>query len=93
LIAFIAVICSSGANAAEPVSITAINARTGIVTARDGKTKSTVSFAVVDAALLRSLKIGQTVYADYATQKISVDNAAPCCAITQPRPAEPAGNR
>jgi hypothetical protein len=85
--ALIAVTYSSGANAAEPVSITAINARTGVVTARDAKTRNTVEFTVAGAALLKSLKIGQTVYADYGTLKISVDNGEVCCSINRIQPA------
>jgi hypothetical protein len=91
--AFVAVAYSGGANAAEPVSIAAINARTGVVTARDAKTKSTVEFTVVGAALLKSLKIGQTVYADYGTQKVSVDGISPCCGIVRIQSAEPPSNR
>ncbi len=81
------------AAAAEPCSITAIDARTGIVSARDRANGRVIRFKVADAALLRSVKVGQSVYADSGTQKVSLDGAAPCCAILNVRPAEPAGQR
>ena len=80
------------AAAAEPCcSITAIDARTGIVSARNHANGRVIRFRVADAALLRSVKVGQSVYADSGTQKVSLDGAAPCCAILNVRPAEPAG--
>lgn len=71
----------ASANAAEPVGITAIDARAGVVTARDAAGKITIRFKVTDAALLKSLKVGQKVQADIGTQRVSVDGIAPCCAI------------
>jgi hypothetical protein len=71
----------AAANAAEPVGITAIDARAGIVTARDAAGKRTIQFKVTDAALLKSLKVGQTVAADLGTQKVSINYSEPCCAI------------
>jgi hypothetical protein len=67
--------------AAEPASITAIDVRTGVVTAMDAGKARKIQFKVTDAALLKRLKIGQKVQADLGTQKVSVDGAAPCCAI------------
>lgn len=71
----------AAANAAEPVGITAIDARAGIVTARDTAGKRTIQFKVTDAALLKSLKVGQTVAADLGAQKVSINYSEPCCAI------------
>lgn len=80
------------AGAAEPCCrITAIDAPTGIVSARDRANGRVIRFKVANAALLRSLKVGQSVYADSGTRKVSLDGAAPCCAILNVRPAEPAG--
>ena len=74
-------------SAGEPCcAITAIDARTGIVTAREIGSKRTFQFQVKNAALLRSLKVGQPISADFRTQKVSVDNAAPCCGITSVQP-------
>jgi hypothetical protein len=70
----------ASANAAEPVGITAIDARAGVVTARDATGKLTLQFKVTDAALLKSLKVGQTVQADVGTQRVSI-GGPPCCAI------------
>jgi hypothetical protein len=69
------------ANAAEPVGITAIDARAGIVTASDAAGKRTIQFKVTDAALLKSLKVGQTVAADLGAQKVSINYSEPCCNI------------
>jgi hypothetical protein len=70
----------ASANAAEPVGITAIDARAGVVTARDATGKLTLQFKVTDAALLKSLKVGQKVQADVGTQRVSIGGAV-CCAI------------
>ena len=72
--------------AAEPVSITAIDAKSGMVSAREIATKRTFQFKVTDATLLKSLKVGQVVQADFKTQKVSVDNLEPCCNITSVKP-------
>jgi Cu/Ag efflux protein CusF len=69
------------ADAAEPVGITAIDARAGVVTARDATGKLTIQFKVTDAALLKSLKVGQKVQADVGAQKVSVGDSEPCCNI------------
>lgn len=93
-LALIACILSSApAAAAEPVNgiVTAIDARTGVVTARDAASRQIILFKVTNAALLKSLKVGQTVYADLGTQKVSLNKNEPCCAIVSVRPAEPTG--
>src|SRR2546427_250626 len=74
---------ASQAKAADPCCfITAINQQTGIVTARVNATGQTFQFKVTNQALLKSLKVGQGVYANFQTQKVSVDGVAPCCSIT-----------
>lgn len=76
---------AEGARAVEPCcSIAAIDAKAGIVTAKDNTTGKVFKFRVQDAALLRSLKVGQNVYADHKTGKVSMDGVQPCCAIVQP---------
>jgi len=72
------------ADAGEPCcGITAIDAKTQIVTARETKTGRTFQFKVTDTKLLPSLKIGQAVHADFKTMKVSLDpdGVTPCCAV------------
>jgi len=72
------------ADAGEPCcSITAIDAKTQTVTARETKTGRTFQFKVTDTKLLPSLKIGQAVHADFKTMKVSLDpdGVTPCCAV------------
>jgi Cu/Ag efflux protein CusF len=81
--------------AAEPCcGITGIDARTATVTAKETATGRSFTFKVPNAALLKNLKIGQTVYANFATSQVSVDGAVPCCSIVAvssaaAKPAEP----
>jgi hypothetical protein len=74
-------------------SITAIDAKAGIATALDPKTKRSFQFRIDryepingyepinSARLLASLTMGQKVWADFTTQKVSIDGAHPCCAM------------
>jgi hypothetical protein len=75
------VLLAASADAAEPVGITAIDARAGIVTARDAAGKRTIQFKVTDTALLKSLRVGQTIQADIGTQKVTINYGEPCCSI------------
>jgi Cu/Ag efflux protein CusF len=70
-------------------AISALNISQKLVTAQD-KAGKTFQFQVLDAALLRSLKVGQAVFADFTTGKVRIHGLEPCCGIV--RPAEPAGN-
>lgn len=90
--AAIALFLSCGAaTAAEPCcAIAAIDARTGTVTAVDSASRGSLQFKA-PASLLRSLRVGQKVHVDYGTKKVSLDGAAPCCAIISVKPAEPVG--
>jgi hypothetical protein len=74
-------LAGAAALAAEPASITAIDARSGIVTARGAPNTFTLQFKVTDAALLKSLQVGQVVRADLGAKKVSVYSASPCCGI------------
>lgn len=73
-------------------SITAIDARTGVVTAREAETNRKFQFKVTHSALLKSLKVGQKIYADFTTDKVSLDGAGFCCTIVQSAPSA-AANR
>ena len=78
------------ADAAEPIqNITAIDRTTQTVTAKDTRTGQTFQFKVADAKVLRTLTIGQAVYADFKTMKVSVepDAAEPVLNIIMLRPA------
>lgn len=70
------------AQAGEPCcSVTAIDARTGVVTAKDKASGQEFKFHVTQAALLRTLRAGSPVYANFAAKKVSLKEGAPCCAI------------
>ncbi|MGH7381035.1 MAG: hypothetical protein ACREKR_02225 [Candidatus Methylomirabilales bacterium] len=62
-------------------SVTAVDAQTGTVTAKEAARGKTFQFQVADAALLKTLKVGQKIWADFGTQKVSVDGISPCCSI------------
>jgi Cu/Ag efflux protein CusF len=53
----------------------------GLVTAQETATGKTFQFQVTNQVLLKSLRVGQKVYADFGTQQVSVDGASPCCGI------------
>jgi Cu/Ag efflux protein CusF len=92
------------AQALQPCSIAAIDARTGVVSAKVNASGAAFQFRVTDAALLKSLKVGQEVYANFTTKQVSLDGkrilgeiisppqgAAPLAGpITTPRIAPPA---
>lgn len=69
-------------NPLEPCcGITAINTATGIATARVLATGAAFSFQVKDAALLKSLTIGQKVNVNFTTGKVRIHGSEPCCSI------------
>jgi Cu/Ag efflux protein CusF len=63
-------------------NITAINVAQAIATARD-KAGKTFQFEVKDAALLKRLRVGQSVSADFTTGQVRIFGAQPCCGIVQ----------
>jgi hypothetical protein len=78
-------LAASDASAGEPCcSVTAVDARSGVVTARETATGRTFQFKLDDIALASSVKVGQMVEADFKTMKVTVRPAggAVCCAIT-----------
>jgi len=80
----LAVVPVASVEAGEPCcGITAIDAKTQTVSARDTKTRRTFQFKMADVAALRALKVGQAVHADFTTMKVSVkpDGIEPCCGI------------
>ena len=70
------------AQASEPCcNVTAIDARTGVVTAKDKASGREFKFHVTQAASLRTLRAGSPVYADFAAKNVSLNEGAVCCAI------------
>lgn len=79
---------SMPATAGEPCcSITALDARTQMVTARETRTGRTLQFKVADTRTFSVLKVGQVVHADFTTMRVSLnpDGAEPCCGIVNLR--------
>jgi len=79
-ISALALLCPPPAHAGTPCcDITAIDARTGVVTARVNATGQTFQFNAGSA--LRQLRVGQSIYANLATKQVSVNGLQPCCQI------------
>ena len=73
---------SSAVYALEPCcGITSIDKLTGLVTAKENASGHTFTFKVTDAALLKSLHVGQAVHANFESRQVSVKPSSPCCAI------------
>ncbi len=70
----LAVVLAPGARANDPNNgiITAIDARSGLVTARETATGRTFQFKVSSILLLRTLKVGQAVEADFGAKSVSI---------------------
>ena len=85
------------ARALDPCcAITAIDARAGVVSAKETATGRIFQFKLSDAKLLGSLKVGQVVEADFKTGKVTVHPAgAQPTNITGAivNPAQPVGAR
>src|SRR5688572_12306917 len=76
------------ADASEPCcGITAIDAKTQTVTARETIIGRTFQFRVAAASPYTSLFRSQAVHADFTTMKVSLspDGGAPCCALVNLR--------
>ena len=71
----------SAAPAQPCCTVVTINVRTGMATARDKASGRTFQFKIQGAA--SKLKSGDAIYANFATRKVSVDGAQPCCNIIQ----------
>src|ERR1700682_5479752 len=62
-------------------NVTAVDAGTGMVTAKENATGKIFQFKVTDAELLKSLKVGQGVYANFGAMQVSLDGSTACCSI------------
>ncbi len=63
-------------------SVTAIDARSATVTAREKANGRLFKFHVANASLLRALRVGAPVYANFSKKQVSLDGKSACCAIT-----------
>ena len=72
--------------------MTGVNTKTSVVTAIDRASGKSFSFKVNDQKLLRGIKTGDAVDADFASSQVSLPKygAQPCCSIIA-APAEPVG--
>ncbi len=71
--------------------IIAIDAATGIVTAKVTTNGNTFQFKVADARTLATLRVGGGVYANFAGKQVSLDGRTSCCTITSGPTAPPVG--
>lgn len=80
------------ASAPACCSIVRLEAARTLVTAREASTGFTFRFQLKDKRRFAALKIGDPVWADFATMtvKLRETDAAPCCAIIRtPEPEKP----
>jgi hypothetical protein len=70
-------------------TITRIDTRTGLVTARETATGRTFQFTA-PPTLLPKLRVGQSVWADNRTQIVSVEGTPNCCKLAAPQAARAA---
>lgn len=79
----IVTISLAGTAPAPCCSISAIHTASGIVTGYEKATGRKFQFKVIDTKLLFGLRVGQPVYANFKTMRVSVrsDGSTPCCPI------------
>jgi hypothetical protein len=68
-------------------TITAVDPRSGVVSARDNATGRNFTFTTDNKTLIKELKPGQEVYAHFASKQVSLDGRSACCHITELPPA------
>jgi hypothetical protein len=72
-----------GTSAAQPpracCTITAVDARTGVASARDNASGNVFEFRARTPALLARVRVGQAVHANFATNRVSIDGRSVCC--------------
>jgi len=69
------------AQGAPCCSITAIDSRAAIVTAKVNVSGQTFQFRANDPKLVSSMRVGQAVYANFKTKQVSLDSRQVCCTI------------
>jgi hypothetical protein len=88
--ALIAVSLPPGVSAGTPCcSITAIDMKTGIVTAKNTATGGTFKFRLGNAAQIRNIKIGDQVSTDFQTREVTVHSFQPVDGILIKTPMRP----
>jgi hypothetical protein len=71
------------ARAVEPCcTIKAIDAKSGLVTARENASGKTFTFKAPEATL-KGLRVGKSIDADFKSGQVSIDEQ-PCCAVVRP---------
>lgn len=88
--ALIAVSVPPEVGAATPCcTITSIDMKTGIVTAKDTATGETFEFKLGNAAQIRNIRIGDQVSTDSQTREVTVHSFQPVDGITVMAPMRP----
>src|SRR5712691_569283 len=72
------------AQALLPCSITAIDARTGVVSANVNASGAAFQFRVTNAKLVAGLHVGEGVYANFTTRDVSLDGKRTLGVIISP---------
>jgi hypothetical protein len=80
------------AQALLPWSITAIDLRTGVVSAKVNASGAPFQFRVTDAKLLAGLHVGEGVYANFTTMEVSLDGKRILGQIISPAQAAARGS-
>jgi hypothetical protein len=62
--------------------ILSVDARAGLVEAKEKESGRVFKFEVKDVKSRSSLKVGQMIYANFKTREVSLDGRAACCSIT-----------
>lgn len=70
-------------------SITAIDAKTEVVTAKVNASGAEFQFRVTNANLVKGLRVGQGVYANLTAKQVSLDGKSACCTIMSTPTAAP----
>jgi hypothetical protein len=81
LVTFLGGLCAVASGADPCCGISAIDGQRGVVTAKETATNRTFQFQVEDRKLLLSLIVGQGVYANFTTKKVSLNGQTACCEI------------
>ena len=81
LATLLAGLCAAASGALPCCGISAIDGQRGIVTAKEPATNRLFQFRVEDRKILLSLEVGQAVYANFTTKKVSLDGHVACCEI------------
>ncbi|MEK7871008.1 MAG: hypothetical protein AAB244_01330 [Nitrospirota bacterium] len=83
----------AGEAAINCCDITTIDLKSGLVTSTETTSGKVFHFKVSDQKLLKNLKIGDKVSADFNGGKVAVLGLSPCCNIEQPNVKAQVGAR